>query len=48
MNLEMEALYRNRTWEIVEIPKDRKPIGCRWTYKIKHKANGEVDGIKFI
>ncbi|KAF5815624.1 putative RNA-directed DNA polymerase [Helianthus annuus] len=46
MNLEMEALLRNNTWEIVDLPKDRKPIGCKWIYKIKYKANGEVERYK--
>lgn len=26
MNEEMEALYRNNTWEITELPVNRKPI----------------------
>ncbi|XP_035838297.1 uncharacterized protein LOC118485894 [Helianthus annuus] len=42
MNNEMEALHRNKTWEIVDLPKGRKPIGCKWVYKIKYKANGEI------
>ncbi|GJX02846.1 ribonuclease H-like domain-containing protein [Tanacetum coccineum] len=27
MNVEMEAFYRNNTWELTELPKDRKAIG---------------------
>ena len=46
MNLEMEALYRNNTWEITDLPKGRKPIGCRWIYKIKYKSNGEIERYK--
>ncbi|KAJ0808240.1 putative RNA-directed DNA polymerase [Helianthus annuus] len=46
MNLEMEALLRNNTWEVVDLPKGRKPIGCKWIYKIKYKANGEVERYK--
>ena len=40
INDEMEALYRNNTWDITDFPKDRKSIGCRWIYKIKYKSNG--------
>ena len=32
--------------EIVECPKDVKPIGCKWVYIIKYKANGEIDKYK--
>lgn len=46
MNEEMEALYRNHAWEITELPKNRKPIGCRWVYKIKYKGSGEVERYK--
>ncbi|XP_022040102.1 uncharacterized protein LOC110942636 [Helianthus annuus] len=46
MNKEMEALNRNNTWVVVDLPKGRKPIGCKWVYKIKYKANGEVERYK--
>ncbi|XP_076935490.1 uncharacterized protein LOC143602168 [Bidens hawaiensis] len=46
MNDEMSALYRNNTWNLVDLPKDRKAIGCKWVYKIKYKANGEIDRYK--
>ncbi|KAJ0621799.1 putative RNA-directed DNA polymerase [Helianthus annuus] len=46
MNNEMEALHRNNTWVIVDLPKGRKSIGCKWVYKIKYKASGEVERYK--
>ncbi|KAJ0818200.1 putative RNA-directed DNA polymerase [Helianthus annuus] len=46
MNQEMEALNRNNTWVVVDLPKGRKPIGCKWVYKIKYKANGEIERYK--
>ncbi|KAJ0937235.1 putative RNA-directed DNA polymerase [Helianthus annuus] len=46
MNVEMEALLRNQTWNIVDLPANRKPIGCKWVYKIKYKANGEIERYK--
>ncbi|KAJ0621772.1 putative RNA-directed DNA polymerase [Helianthus annuus] len=46
MNSEMEALYRNNTWVLVDLPKGRKPIGCKWVFKFKYKANGEVERYK--
>ncbi|GJX68369.1 putative RNA-directed DNA polymerase [Tanacetum coccineum] len=42
-NNEMEALNRNNTWIICDLPKGRRPIGCIWIYRIKYKANGEVE-----
>ncbi|KAJ0794493.1 putative RNA-directed DNA polymerase [Helianthus annuus] len=46
MNLEMEALLKNQTWELVELPIGRKPIGCKWVYRIKYKSNGEIEHYK--
>lgn len=46
MNQEMNALYQNQTWEITDLPSGRKPIGCKWIYKIKYKLNGDVDRYK--
>ncbi|KAJ9546310.1 hypothetical protein OSB04_018853 [Centaurea solstitialis] len=46
MNEEMEALYRNGTWELTELPMNRKPIGCKWVFKIKYKSNGEIERYK--
>ncbi|MCO5605769.1 hypothetical protein L7F22_059953 [Adiantum nelumboides] len=44
MNEEMVALYGNETWELMPLPKGRKPIGgCRWVYKVKHNSDGSVN-----
>ena len=42
MDEEMVALYGNETWEIVLLPKDKKPNGCRWVYKVKHDNDGNI------
>ena len=46
MNEEMSALERNETWEIVERPKDKKAVGCRWIYTVKYKSDGTLDRYK--
>ncbi|GJT86254.1 ribonuclease H-like domain-containing protein [Tanacetum coccineum] len=42
----MDALLRNGTWEIVELPKGRKVIGSKWIFKIKYQSSGEIDRFK--
>jgi hypothetical protein len=42
MDEKMVALDANATWELVGLPKDKKAIGCKWVYKVKHNANGSV------
>jgi hypothetical protein len=46
MKLELDALAKNCTWNIVELPPHTKPIGCRWVYKVKHKSDGTVERYK--
>ncbi|RDX70843.1 hypothetical protein CR513_49870, partial [Mucuna pruriens] len=43
MQEEIEALHRNKTWNLVELPKGRKAIGCKWVYKIKRDGNDQVE-----
>jgi len=46
MTQEFEALYANDTWEMVMLLDGKKAIGCKWVYKIKHKADGSVERFK--
>ncbi len=46
MDEEMATLDVNATWELVVLPKDKKAIGCKWVYKVKHNANGYVNKYK--
>ncbi|KAJ0519517.1 putative RNA-directed DNA polymerase [Helianthus annuus] len=46
MNKEMDALFRNNTWVLTDLPQGRKPIGCKWVYRVKYKSNGEVERFK--
>ncbi|GJW80502.1 ribonuclease H-like domain-containing protein [Tanacetum coccineum] len=46
MNQEMDALLRNGTWELVDLPEGRKAIGSKWIYKIKFRSSGEIDRYK--
>lgn len=43
---EIKALEHNKTWEIVTLPKDKTPIGCKWVYKIKRKSGGSIERYK--
>ncbi|GJV60003.1 ribonuclease H-like domain-containing protein [Tanacetum coccineum] len=46
MNAEIKALNKNHTWDITDLPANRKAIGNKWIWKIKYKANGEIDRYK--
>lgn len=46
MKVEMEALQKNKTWEMVELPKGKKPVGCRWVFTVKYKSDGSIERFK--
>ena len=46
MNEEMKSLQKNSTWKVVELPKGKKPVGCRWDFTIKYKADGTIERFK--
>lgn len=46
MSEEMRALEKNKTWEIVELPKGKKPVGCKWVFTVKYNAGGTLERYK--
>ncbi|KAK8921731.1 hypothetical protein KSP39_PZI020888 [Platanthera zijinensis] len=43
MKKELLALEYNNTWDIVTLPPGKKPVGCKWVYKTKLKADGSLE-----
>ncbi|KAL2247811.1 UNVERIFIED_CONTAM: Retrovirus-related Pol polyprotein from transposon RE2 [Sesamum indicum] len=43
MRQEIAALEQNHTWEVVPLPPDKSPIGCKWVYKTKLREDGTVE-----
>lgn len=46
MEEEIESLIKNKTWTLVNLPKDKNLIGCKWVYKLKTDINGKVKKFK--
>jgi len=46
INNELESIMSNHTWKLVELPPKTKPIGCKWMFKKKVKANDIIDKYK--
>uniref|UniRef100_A0A2A4JV98 Uncharacterized protein n=1 Tax=Heliothis virescens TaxID=7102 RepID=A0A2A4JV98_HELVI len=42
MNSEFESLLQNNTWTLVTLPENKRVIPCKWVFKMKTNANGEV------
>ena len=35
MESEMHSIYANKTWDLVELPKNRRGLPCKWVYRLK-------------
>jgi len=46
MQEEYNCLMVNNTWTLVPLPHGRKPVSCKWVFKIKQGVNGEVERYK--
>jgi len=36
MQEEMKAFHKNKTWDLVKLPNEKKVVGCKWVFTIKH------------
>ncbi|PKA63925.1 Retrovirus-related Pol polyprotein from transposon TNT 1-94 [Apostasia shenzhenica] len=43
---EIQALENNDTWSLTELPHGKNPVGCKWIFTVKYKADGSVERFK--
>lgn len=43
---EYESLMKNQTWTLVDRPKGKNIIGCKWVFSLKRKPDGSVEKYK--
>ena len=46
MEEELDSMYKNKVWTLVNSTSDFKPIGCKWVYKTKRDAAGRIERYK--
>lgn len=42
MNAEIASIEKNNTWHLVELPRNRRPIGLKWVFKVKRDPEGKI------
>ncbi len=46
MELEIESIQKNKTWELIELLVGKNPITSKWVFEVKKTSNGGVDKLK--
>ncbi|PKI76050.1 hypothetical protein CRG98_003600 [Punica granatum] len=46
MAKEIKALALNKNWMIEQLPHGKRPIDCKWVYKVKRRADGSIERYK--
>ncbi|KAL0416498.1 UNVERIFIED_CONTAM: Retrovirus-related Pol polyprotein from transposon TNT 1-94 [Sesamum latifolium] len=46
MESEINSMGSNQVWILVDLPKGFRPVGCKWVYKRRLGADGEVTPFK--
>lgn len=42
MKEELKSIEKYNTWELVDLPDGKKPIGVKWVFKVKANPKGEI------
>ena len=42
MKSEMDSMYDNQVWSLIDAPEGIKPIGCKWVFKRKTDMDGNI------
>lgn len=46
MNEEIDSLRENCTWNLVDLPVDKRAINCKWVFKTKRDSEGKISRYK--
>lgn len=44
MQAKLQAIEDNDIWSVVPLPPNKRTIGYKWIYKVKHKVDGSIEG----
>jgi hypothetical protein len=43
MNQDIDSIDKNKTWDLVDLPRKKKSIGVKWVYKTKLNEKGKIE-----
>ena len=45
---EMKALEKNGKWELIDLPRGKTIVGCKWMFTVKYKFDGSLEQYKAL
>ena len=42
----MKTLEKNEIWEVIDLPREKKTVGCKWVFTTKYKSDGSLERYK--
>ena len=46
MKEKINSMKHNGVWDLIELPKGCKRVGCKWVFKTKRESNGNLERYK--
>ena len=46
MKEELDALRKNKTWELTSLPRGKNAVSCKWVYTVKQNPEGKIERYK--
>ena len=46
MDDEIKSIHDNKTWTLTYLPRNTKPIGCKWILRKKLKSDESIERYK--
>ena len=43
---EIQVLEKNSTWVLEDLPPEKKPISCKWVYRVTYNSDGSIQWFK--
>ena len=43
---ELASIQNNQVWNLVELSANSRPVGCKWVFKTKRDAQGQIERYK--
>jgi hypothetical protein len=48
MKLKFNFIQKNKVWNLINLPKGKRPINAKWVFKVKPNLDGKLEKLKLV